>query len=411
MKIVNFGSCNVDHVYRMEDHIVRVGETLSCTSLAFYAGGKGLNQSIAIARAGANVYHAGCIGNDGQMLADLLVNSGVDISYVQRADTNNGHAIIQVDLQGNNSIFIYPGTNGMIYEEYVDEVLKDFDQGDILVLQNEISNVKYIIDKAYEKKIDIVFNPSPFNEVISTIDLNKVAYLMINEVEGKEITGSDEPDEIITLLNNKYPDTRVILTLGYKGSVYYDGKVKISQPAYTVVAVDSTAAGDTFTGYFVAGLSRGNEVEQALKLASAAAALSVSKPGAAPSIPLVGEVKKAFQYLIPIILTNDGMLKEKINNYIESHLKDTSLKGLALHLGYSSNYMGNAVKRLMGMTYIEYVHTKRCMEARELLVNTDMSIKDIMTEIGYENSSFFRAKFKEKYGCNPLEYRNKAKQK
>lgn len=405
MRIVNFGSCNVDHVYKMEDHIVKVGETLSCCDLSFFEGGKGLNQSVAISRAGAKVYHAGCIGRDGQMLADLLERSGVDISYVQRVDASNGHAVIQVDPAGNNSIFIYPGTNGMIYEEYIDRVLEDFCTGDILLLQNETSNVKYIIDKAHEKGLSIVFNPSPFNEVISSIDLNKVTYLMINEVEGEALTGSDDPDRIISDLSEKYPQMRVILTLGHRGSVYYDREHKIVQSAYSVLSVDSTAAGDTFTGYFVAGIAGGKTVAEALRFASAAASLSVSKLGAAPSIPLAGEVKKALNWMVPIVFDAKEEQRKRINDYVDKSLRCVTLQDIADHLKYSKNYTGALIKRLMGMNYIEYLHSKRCARAEELLKSTDKSINDILSEIGYENGSFFRKKFKERYGSNPLEYR------
>ena len=150
MKILNFGSCNIDYVYSI-DHIVRVGETQSTNRLDIFPGGKGLNQSIAIARAGAKVYHAGCVGYDGDMLTELLSDSGVDISYVRTTDIKNGHAIIQVDSNGNNSIFLYGGSNDMVTEEYIDSVLEHFEAGDILLLQNEISNVEYIIKKASKK--------------------------------------------------------------------------------------------------------------------------------------------------------------------------------------------------------------------------------------------------------------------
>ena len=123
MKILNFGSCNIDYVYSM-DHIVRVGETQSTYQLEIFPGGKGLNQSIAIARAGASVYHAGCIGSDGEMLTELLTKSGVNVSYVRTVDAKNGHAIIQVSAKGENSIFLYGGSNEMISESFIDFVLE-----------------------------------------------------------------------------------------------------------------------------------------------------------------------------------------------------------------------------------------------------------------------------------------------
>ena len=132
MRILNFGSCNIDYVYTVE-HIVVPGETVSSSKLELFAGGKGLNQSIAAARAGAKVFHAGCLGNDGGMLKEVLVDSGVDISNVTELDTKNGHAIIQVSSQGENSIFLYPGSNALVTKEIIDSVLKKFGKDDILL--------------------------------------------------------------------------------------------------------------------------------------------------------------------------------------------------------------------------------------------------------------------------------------
>ena len=297
MKILNFGSCNIDYVYTM-DHIVRVGETLSTYKLETFAGGKGLNQSIAIARAGAKVYHAGCIGLDGEMLTDLLQSSGVDISYLEKVESKNGHAIIQVSAKGENSIFLYGGSNEMVTPALIDKVLSDFSEGDIILLQNEISSVKYIIDKAYEKKLCIIFNPSPFTEDIKNIDLGKLSYVLLNEVEASEFSHLDEPEASLSFFRENYPDLKVVLTLGARGCIYQDGDCRYRQPAFKVKAVDTTAAGDTFTGYFIEGISSGQDIKETLMTASAASAIAVSKMGAAPSIPLRAEVLAAIDSLI-----------------------------------------------------------------------------------------------------------------
>lgn len=291
MKIVNFGSCNIDYVYSL-DHIVNVGETETTYKLETFAGGKGLNQSIALARAGAKVYHAGCIGEDGEMLREIMSDSGVDLSYIKNTTTKNGHAIIQVSAKGDNSIFIYPGSNAEVSKDYIDSVLEDFEKGDILLLQNEISNVNYIIEKAYEKQMQIILNPSPINEKINEIDFGKLTYIVLNEIEAKEISGSKTAEESLLFFSKNYPDLKIMLTLGSKGSVYFDNENKISQAAFLVDAVDTTGAGDTFTGYFVAGISQNENYCEILKKASAASAISVSKMGAAPSIPKIDEVVK-----------------------------------------------------------------------------------------------------------------------
>lgn len=301
MKILNFGSLNMDFVYSL-DHIVSPGETLTSRGFDTFPGGKGLNQSIAAARGGAKIFHAGCIGTDGELLKDILDKSGADTSYIKKAECKNGHAIIQVDAAGQNSIFVFPGANEAVSKEYVDRVLKDFEKDDIILLQNEISNVDYITDLAYRKEMCIIFNPSPYNEKIDKIDFNKLSYIILNEVEAKEVSGEDDPRESIECILKKYPNLKVLMTLGSKGCVYADKGIRVSQSAFEVETVDTTAAGDTFTGYFVAELAKGTMIEEALKIASAASAVAVSKEGAEPSIPQRDEILEAL-----------GWLKEKDN--------------------------------------------------------------------------------------------------
>ena len=194
MKILNFGSCNIDYVYSL-DHIVRVGETETTYKLEIFPGGKGLNQSIAAAKAGVKIYHAGCVGCDGNLLTDILSENGIDISYLRKTPEKNGHAIIQVSDKGENSIFLYPGSNEMVSEDYIDAVLENFGSGDIILLQNEISNVDYIVEKAYQKNMCIILNPSPFNEKLDKIDFNKLTYIILNEIEVMEISGCSVPEE------------------------------------------------------------------------------------------------------------------------------------------------------------------------------------------------------------------------
>lgn len=289
MKILNFGSCNIDFVYSL-DHIVEPGETETTYKMETFPGGKGLNQSIAVAKAGAMVYHAGCIGEDGDMLKEILDNSKVDTSYLKTTEGKNGHAVIQVTSGGENSIFLYPGSNEKVDKEYIDCVLKNFEEGDILLLQNEISNVDYIIEEAYKKGMCIILNPSPFNEKINKIDFSMLSYIILNEVEAKGISGEDSCGESLKKIRNKYPDLKVMLTLGSKGCIYSDKELELSQTAYKVKAVDTTAAGDTFTGYFVAGISAETDMKKILETASLAAGIAVTRNGAAPSIPDKDEV-------------------------------------------------------------------------------------------------------------------------
>ena len=188
---------------------------------------------------------------------------------------------------------LYAGANHQITKEYIDEVLKDFSKGDVLILQNEISELSYLIDAAHEKDMIIFFNPSPIDDTIFEINLSHVNYLLLNEHEAKAIVKQDEIDveESVEIIKGMYPNLKILLTLGKNGSVYYDKDTKIQQSAYPVKAVDTTGAGDTYTGYFIAGILRGLSIQETMVLASKASAIAVTKKGAAPSIPKYEEVE------------------------------------------------------------------------------------------------------------------------
>lgn len=292
MKILNIGSLNIDHVYSVEN-FVRPGETISSEGMKDFCGGKGLNQSIAIARAGAEVYHAGKVGNDGNTLVESLKENGVYIDYIFVAQNlPTGHAIIQVDSKGQNCIIIYAGANGDITKEDINTILGNFERGDLLLLQNEISNMEYAIEKAHSLGMQVALNPSPITTQLATSNaLKYVDWFILNEIEGYEITGKKDGTDICNALRASFPNCKVVLTLGKYGCIYYDGKEYFSHGIYDVPVVDTTAAGDTFTGYFLACVSEGLSIDKALEMASKAASLSVSRAGASPSIPSREEVE------------------------------------------------------------------------------------------------------------------------
>lgn len=284
MKILNFGSVNIDLNFKV-DHIVRPGETISSTNFTKSPGGKGLNQSIALSKVNENVYHAGKYGQDGEFIKKILEDNGVSTNFLEKSEKNTGNALIQIDKNGENSIVLYKGANYDIDKNFVDKVLENFSKGDCIVLQNEISSLKYIIDKAYHKKMKICLNPSPINEIIFDLDLNKLNFLILNETEAKDISKFSDKDEIIKFFRKTYPNLKIILTLGSKGSIYFDKNQIIKQKPYLVKARDTTGAGDTFMGYFVGLYFDGNSIENSLNLASKASALACTKNGSQESIP------------------------------------------------------------------------------------------------------------------------------
>ncbi len=291
MKVLNIGSLNIDYVYKVS-HIVRGGETILSDSMQTFCGGKGLNQSIALAKAGASVYHAGMIGEEGDMLLDTCKKYGVNADLIQKIEGKSGHTIIQVDENAQNCIILYGGANQKLTREMIRDSISQFDQGDILLLQNEVNDLAYIIDVAAERGMFIVLNPSPFNDKLKECDLTKISMFLLNEIEGEQISGESDPDNILNVLKEKLPKTRVILTLGEKGSVYQDQDYKIRQGIFPAKAVDTTAAGDTFTGYFIASMIEGRTPEECLKTASYASSIAVSRMGAVESIPMRDEVMK-----------------------------------------------------------------------------------------------------------------------
>ena len=294
MKILDFGSLNIDDIYSLP-HFVRPGETIASTAYAQSAGGKGFNQGVALRKAGCDVRFGGAMGKDGQFLADYMNELGVDTSCIEVLDVPTGHAIIQVEEAGGNCIILFGGANRCITDEMIDRALAPMEPGEYVLMQNEINAPERLIEKAHEKGLVVVLNPSPASPEIKGWPLDKVDWFILNEVEGGDLTGETDPDRILDALLARYPKCRVVLTLGEQGSVYADAGRRVRQAAFRAEAVDTTAAGDTFTGYFLAAVLEGKDIPYALKLASRASAITVSRPGAAKSIPMLDEVLEAME--------------------------------------------------------------------------------------------------------------------
>lgn len=297
MKILSFGSLNIDYVYSVP-HFVKKGETLSAKELNVYTGGKGLNQSIALARAGVETYQAGAIGTDGMFLLEQLKEAGVKTDLVKILDdVRTGNAIIQNDDEGDNCIVLFGGANQAITKEQVDEVFKDFTNEDCLLIQNEINELSYIVEKAKEEGMKIILNPSPMNEKIMKLPLDQIDYFILNEIEAMQILEMDKPEEIdgkyiASLLHERFKDATIVLTLGSEGSVCISDDEYVEQSIYKVKAIDTTAAGDTYTGYFIAGILNGKTIKESMDIASKASAIAVTRQGAAPSIPVLEAVEE-----------------------------------------------------------------------------------------------------------------------
>jgi len=284
MKVLNFGSLNIDFVYRVH-HIVRPGETIAAGECNRYSGGKGLNQSIALARAGADVFHGGMIGTDGQFLKEMLEENGVDCRFLLVSETvPSGNAIIQVGDDGENSIVLFGGANKAIPAEHVKTVWDVMEPGDCVVLQNEISATADVMKQAAQRGLRVFFNPAPMGPEVAGYPLECVDTLILNDTETEEMR---------KLAPVALERCNLLLTHGARGASYRPvGGEEIFVPACHVEhVVDTTAAGDTFIGYFVAALCSGTAIREALEEATKASAITVSRPGAAPSIPYRSELQ------------------------------------------------------------------------------------------------------------------------
>tara|TARA_R110002073_G_scaffold3998_14_gene26981 strand:+ start:4730 stop:5602 length:873 start_codon:yes stop_codon:yes gene_type:complete len=289
MKILNFGSCCIDNVYSLP-HFVQPGETLLSTDFNVFPGGKGLNQSIALAHAGAEVQHAGKVGADGEWLKALLQVSGVDESRLKVVDGPSGHANIQVSATGENAIVIVGGTNRLITPDDFDDAFSGVESGNFLLLQNEVSHMPDIIREGHRRGLRIAFNAAPMTTEVLDFPLELIEILIVNETEAAAILGLAVSDQLDEQLATQFPKMKIVLTLGEAGAVYRHGTESIRQSAFPVKAVDTTGAGDTFTGYFLAALMRDETIQNCLEEACQASSISVTRPGAATSIPKRSEL-------------------------------------------------------------------------------------------------------------------------
>jgi len=284
--IWNLGSINADNFYYLR-HLPGPGETLAADRFQQGLGGKGANMSVAAARAAARVVHIGAVGDDGKWAVDRLLEYGVDTQHIARADVATGHANINVDADGENNIVLYAGANHAVTERMIGAALAEATPGDFLLMQNETNGQAYAAQTARTLGLRVVYAAAPFSaeavqEVITHVDL-----LVLNEVEAAQLQASTGT-ELSAL-----PVDDIVITLGGDGCKWVSNKAKTEEsfPSFPVEVVDTTGAGDTFTGYLVAGLDRRFEMVKALDLALRAGALMVGRNGTADVIPDLKDVQ------------------------------------------------------------------------------------------------------------------------
>jgi len=288
--VYNVGSINIDYVYRVA-HFVQPGETLASRSLETLLGGKGANQSVALARANCTVRHVGRVSRSDAWAVELLADAGVDTTLLHQVDEPSGHAIIQVDDAGENAIVLHGGANQGFTEQNIIDALGDAGPDDWLLMQNECNAIDRVLKEATRREMRIAFNPAPMTDTVMSLPLEQCAVLILNENEAAALAGVSDEAHAASILRTRYPDTDIVLTLGARGARLLRGVDTLSATGVSVDVVDTTGAGDTFVGYYLASMIRQLTPQQALDYACRAAALSVTRVGATPSIPSETQVQ------------------------------------------------------------------------------------------------------------------------
>lgn len=291
MAVINFGSINVDHVYQV-DHFVQPGETLASSDYQRLLGGKGANQSIALARAGSDVWHVGKVNEADAIFKQTMIRENINCKHVSCTETASGHAIIQVTPSGENAIVLFGGANHELTEKDIMHALDAAKSSDWVLTQNETSGIAQVLLQAKEKGLKVAFNPAPMTESVKHLPHQCIDLLIVNEVEAEEISGHENLDKIEAYFRQEWPHAEVLITLGKAGVRMLKKDKTIDVPAFEVTAVDTTAAGDTFIGFFLSAYSDHSDSKTALLRACAASALAVTKAGAAQSIPTKEEVNR-----------------------------------------------------------------------------------------------------------------------
>ncbi len=281
--IFNFGSINIDHVYSVP-HLPEPGETLTAKTRDMYLGGKGINQSIAISKAGGQVIHTGAVGNDGAWALEQINAMGVDVSSIAEVDTPTGHAIINVDNAAENAIVILSGANACLTDAQISAALSKAEPEDWILVQNETNLVSEIVSQAKVRGCKVAYSAAPFVADVTVSLLDKIDLLVVNEGEADALASALG----VTVQNISVP--QLLITKGVQGATLTADEGLFEQAAFSVNAVDTTGAGDTFLGSFLARTDQGDKVQEALRYASAASALQVTRTGAATAIPSRGDV-------------------------------------------------------------------------------------------------------------------------
>ncbi len=399
MKIINFAPLFIERIFSVNS--LNFSENnIPISSSNVTPGGRGYGISLALARSGAShIYHAGYIGNDGQILSQKLSSIGVDTTYIRMVEGSTAYHMNFKDNLGNIKRFFSSGVASEISKEFIDTVLARLSQADYIIVDNSLSNFKYLIDRAKLKGVKVFYfalgkNPQYFE---------KADYLFLSRQQVKAMYDLSEKDDIVKFFKSKYPNLRVVINFDSSGYLYIAKNETIFQPSFTFSQNAPRICAEAFVGYFISNISRERPINLTLRYSSAAA--TNARITEIPSEKQVIANINALEECVSEENDRTLRLQRKVNEYIENNIQSANIKELSKFLGYSEVYTGELIKTTLGISFIKLLQEKRCELAAKMLLGTRFSVQEIIKVVGYDNESFFRNKFKALYGVSPNIYR------
>lgn len=402
MKILNFAKAHINFIHTVDD-LGSTGDNLEIKSTEVLPGGRGFNISLALSSAGiSKVYHAGIIGiNSGQLL-DALKTGNINVSCIEITETDGGYSLILADKYGRRRSFYSPGAENNIDEKFIDNTLKRFSDGDLLIVDDSFMCCDYLISAAAKKGITVCFCPDKATE-----NFNNCNYIFIQKHIAHSLSGKTERNDLIEFFNENYPDSRFIIDLGKEGFLYIGKTRTYFQPCFEGEG-DKGLAFDCFISYFIALTAKGKKLSTVMRYSAAAAALSGSEAKGKSQVPSYQQISSVIKTLKEKDTAGTDRIKriwQITERYIDANITTAKISELSAELGYSEAYTGELIKTALGVSFSELLLKKRCMLAAKMLKSTQLSVNEIIGAVGYDNETFFRSKFKLFFGMTPRQYR------
>lgn len=403
MKILNFANAYVSFIHAVED-LGSTGDNIEIKSTETLPGGRGYNISLGLLAAGfSKVYHAGILGADSNELLNTLKANNVNVSCVKTTENVGGYSLVLADKYGRKRSFYRPGAERNIDKEFINNTLKRFSEGDLLILDDSLGLRDYLITEAAKRGITVCLCSDKAPE-----NIDKCDYVFLSKHLSFLFSGKSTREELIEFFSENYPETHFVIDFGKEGFLYIGKARTYFQPCFESNANDKELAFDSFIAYFLTLIAKGKKLSTAMRFAAGAAALSGSAPEAHSVVPAYQQLSAAIKTLKEKDTAGADRIKriwQITEKYIDANITTAKISELSAELGYSEAYTGELIKAALGVSFSELLQKKRCMLAAKMLKSTQLSVNEIIKAVGYDNETFFRSKFKLFFGVSPREYR------